>query len=144
MVRILRCSWISIRYQRMMWHCYKSVSQCLVFCHSNSISPCLMFLPTGIGKYSGLDQLSRDSGQIGDYVVHLEVCKLCFFSVLTSKCICGLWLSWAPQIHNWQMIRSPLLHQTQYSTYAIYCEMGQPGMCNAAYQLTSSHNSNYY
>jgi hypothetical protein len=45
--------------------------------------------------------------------------------------------SGVPQIFHGQMIRSPVLHFTQYSIYAIHHEMGELEMCNVAYRLTS-------
>jgi len=113
----------------MSSHCYESSSRCLVIWHTNVISPCVTFLPNGIGKYSGLDLMSRDSWQFDDSPVHLEVAELCCFTPLTWKCLCCVRLSGAPQIHNCLMIRCSLLQYTEHSTYAIHHENGQSGTC---------------
>ena len=144
MQRILQRTWISIICQQMLRHCYESVSRYLVFWHSNSISPCLTLLPNGIGKYAGLNLWSRDSWQ----VPRIPWCSwkslnYVFFHVFDFEMHTWPQASDAPQIRNGQMIWSPLLYHAQYSTYAIYREIGQPGTRNVAYQLTSSHIRHY-
>jgi hypothetical protein len=59
-----------------------------VFWHSNSISPCLTLLLNGIGKYAVHDLGLRNSWQIPqNSLVNIKVVELCFFIILTSKCI---------------------------------------------------------
>ena len=78
-----------------------------------------------------------------NFPVHLKVGEWCF--VHSSDFEMHTWhqVSGSHQIRNWQMIPSPLLHHVQHWTYAIYREIGQPGMCSVAYQLTSSHTGHY-
>jgi len=144
MQRIFRRTWISIICQQMLRRCYESASRYLILWHSNSISPRLRLLPNGIHKYAGLDLGSRDSWK----VPRIPRCtskslNYSFFHCFDFEMRTWPQASGAPQIHNWQMIQSPLLHHVQYSTYAIYREIGQPGTCNVAYQLPSSHICHY-
>jgi hypothetical protein len=144
MQRIPQCTWISIICQQMLQHWYECASQYLIFRHSNSITPHLTLLPNGIGKYAGLvchhKTHDRSWGFPGvpesGWIMHLFHCfdfEMRTWPQDTS----------APHICNGPMIRNPLLHHPQYSPYAIYCEIAQPGTCSVAYQLTSSHICHY-
>jgi hypothetical protein len=66
-----------------------------------------------------------------------------FFDCFDFKICMWPHASSAPQIRTGPIIWSPLLHRAQYSTDDIYREIGQPGTCNEAYQLTSSHIHHY-
>jgi len=145
MQRILRRTWISIIWQQMLRHCYESASWYLVFWHSNSLSPRLTLLPNEIGKFAGLDLWSQDAWQIP----RISRCTWKWFNYALFHCFdfkmftCPQAAS-APQMFNGYMIRSTLLCHAQYPTYAIYREIGQPGICYGGYQLTSAYIRHYY
>jgi len=88
MLRNLQCTWILMICHQMQRYCYKSASQCLVFWHSNSISPCLTLLLNGIGKYRRLNLGSWDSCQIPRIPWWIwKWTNYRHFLVLTLKCI---------------------------------------------------------
>jgi hypothetical protein len=115
-----------------------------VFWPSNSITPLLTWLPDGISKDAGLDLSSRQSWQIP------RISRFTW-KWLNYACLQLLWIRNAYTASGFRcitfrsraMIRCPLLHHAWNSTFAIYCEIGQPGTCNVAYQLTSSHIRHY-
>jgi hypothetical protein len=96
------------------------------------------------GKYAGLGLSSWDSWQIP----RIPRCtwkrlNYTFFSLVWLwNAYVGSGFRWTTN-SQWTNDSKPVLHHPQYSTFAIYCEIGQPGRCNEACQLTLSHICHY-
>jgi len=140
MLMILWWTWTSIIWLQKLRLCPESVSKCLIFWHSYSISPWLDSLRNWIAKSAVYDQSKWDSMTYGqDYPVRQKMVELCFVNSLDFNMYLWPQVSGAHQNHYWQMIWSPFTASvSKFDSGHLSWDRHAPESGNSAYQFSSS------